>query len=312
MRTRKWLSAVVLLAIVFLTGYSSVVAEDLTIAQRLMEVPVAQDQISDNAGPEEPVTLPDTVVRVFKSKITGQKYRIYVSLPTGYSAEAAGPEGYPVIYLVDGNWHFPTTTGIARFLSPSGELPDMIVVGIGYPTDDNAELDTLRETDLLPGVGADPFLGFIQEELMPYIDANYLTNPQDRTLAGHSYGGLFTLYALFTATDAFQRYIALSPALFYHPDWNGERLIFDLEEAYAGDHNELPVELFLSVGETELEDVGWGSVKLWMVSNLVEFNDVLESRDYEGLELEMMVADGAFHCAAFPIGVTYGLMAVFN
>ncbi|MBN1249635.1 MAG: alpha/beta hydrolase, partial [Anaerolineae bacterium] len=261
MKTRKmsvWkmLSGMALVFVVLLTGYASASAKDLASVGLSVEAPAArqaaQVRTATDAVSDEPVTLPDTVVRVFRSKITGQKYRIYVSLPMGYSAEAAGPEGYPVVYLVDGNWHFPTTTGIARFLRPSGELPDMIIVGIGYPTDDNAELEILRQTDLLPGVGADPFLGFIQEELMPYIDANYLTNPQDRTLAGHSYGGLFTLYALFTATDAFQRYVALSPALFYHPDWNGERLIFDLEQEYAAQNDALPVELFLSVGETEL------------------------------------------------------------
>ncbi len=311
MKTRKLLLGALLLSMVLLTGYSSVAAGDGSAV-----APIARDasepRPARNQEPEDSVTLPDTDVRVFKSKITGRKYRIYVSLPMGYSAEAAGPEGYPVVYLLDGNWHFPTTMGIARFLSPSGELPDMIIVGIGYPTDDDAELETLRQTDLLPGVGADPFLAFIQEELMPYIDRTYLTNPQDRTLVGHSYGGLFTLYALFTATDTFQRYIALSPALFYHPDWNGQRLIFDLEEAYAGGHGALPVELFLSVGETELEELSWGNVTLWMVSNLIEFNDVLESREYEGLALEMRIVDEAFHCAALPIGVTYGLMAVFH
>jgi predicted alpha/beta superfamily hydrolase len=201
--------------------------------------------------------------------------------------------------------------GMARYLSLNNEVPNMILVGIGYPTDDNAELMVLREADLLPGQDADGFLGFIQEELMPYIDTHYLANTLDRTLAGHSYGGMFTLYALFTDTDAFERYVALSPALWYHPLWNGQRLIFELEEAYADEHDALPVELFLSVGELEFEE-GWNGFDPWMVSNLIELNDVLESREYEGLELAMRIVDEAEHCAALLIGVTYGLMSVFK
>ena len=57
--------------------------------------------------------------------------------------------------------------------------------------------------------------------------------------------------------------------------------------------------LFLSVGEYEPEDL-WN---LWMVTNLVD-------RDYDMLELEMVIMVGVNHASSFPGAVTRGLLTV--
>jgi predicted alpha/beta superfamily hydrolase len=312
MRTRKVLSGILLLLIVLSTGYSSVTAEGLASRKVTMEGPVA-GQFTERVIPSvlitaEAVTIPDTEVSIFTSDITGQDYRIYVSLPQGYSAMADKPPKYPVIYSLDANWHFAVDTGSSRSLKLGGELGDVIVVGIGYPTDDDNEIMSLRAWDMRPGQGAEAFLGFIQEELIPHIDANFRTVKQDRTLAGHSYGGLFTLYALFHATDTFQRYVAMSPALWYGYEYEDQRVVFDYEEAYASEHHKLPVDLFLSVGEFEPEEMYGG---LWMVSNLIEFHQVLEDRDYGGLKMEMVIVEGLGHAGSYPGAFTRGLVEVF-
>ena len=156
-------------------------------------------------------------------------------------------------------------------------------------------------------------MAFLQEELIPYIDANYLTAKNDITLAGHSFGGLFTLYTLFTATDTFDRYVAMSPSLWYHPTWDHEqRLIFDLEQEFYDAQNpnnpKLPVEIFLSVGELEPEEL-WD---LWMVSNLIEFHGVLESRGYKDLDMDMRIIEGLGHVGSYPGAFTRGLVSVFQ
>jgi predicted alpha/beta superfamily hydrolase len=43
--------------------------------------------------------------------------------------------------------------------------------------------------------GAAVFLDFIEKELVPHVEGRYPVT-DFRTLIGHSYGGLFTIYAL--------------------------------------------------------------------------------------------------------------------
>jgi uncharacterized protein len=313
MRTRRLLSGIVLLVVVLLSGYSSAAASGSTVLQLMMEAPVAvrapeQDVPGDFIAAEAAI-VPNVEVINFHSEIAQRDYRIYVTLPNGYSEEAARPFGYPVVYSLDGNWHFAMLSQIAQQVVLSKELKnEVILVSIGYPTDELGDQMSRRAWDYRPGFGAEAFLGFIEEELIPYIDANYLSNARDRTLEGHSYGGLFTLYALFHATDTFQSYIALSPALWYGYEYKDQRVIFDYEAAYASENRALPVELFLAVGELEPESMHG----FYMVSNLIEFNEVLESRNYRRLELDMVIMEDVGHCGAYPGAVTRGLIWVID
>ena len=312
MRTKRILLGSLLLLLVLFTGYSSAIAEGSASYKMMTGVPAAV-QITQLDVPPEPVTpeaatILDSEVSIFSSEITGLDYRIYVALPQGYTEREDTPPKYPVVYMLDANWHFGIVTGITRALANlSGEMGKVIIVGIGYPTDDNNEVMNLRAWDMLPGRGAEAFLEFMEEELIPHIDANYRTTKKvNRTLVGHSYGGLFTLYTLFNATDTFQKYIAMSPALWYGYEYDGQRVVFDYEEAYASVNQKLPVDLFLSVGEFEPEEL-WN---LWMVRNLIEFHQVMEDRAYDKLNMEMVIMEGVNHASSYPGAVTRGLLEV--
>jgi predicted alpha/beta superfamily hydrolase len=125
----------------------------------------------------------------------------------------------------------------------------------------------------------------------------------DRTIAGASYGGLFPLYVLFHAPQTFNRYIAVSPAL-----WWNERVIFEHEETFAGESADLPVKLFLSVGG--LEEGQYPVSK--MVSNLREFHNRLEDRTYTGLDMEMVIFEYETHHSVIPGAFSKGLRTVFR
>jgi len=56
---------------------------------------------------------------------------------------------------------------------------------------------TGREFNVKSG-GSDKFLDFIAKELIPFIESNYRVSTGERCLGGYSYGGLFSLYTLFT------------------------------------------------------------------------------------------------------------------
>jgi enterochelin esterase-like enzyme len=76
----------------------------------------------------QPATLHQARQLDITSPITGQTYRIFISVPT----TPPPPAGYPVIYALDGNATFPTLALMARTILRRGTaLP--VVVGIGYP-----------------------------------------------------------------------------------------------------------------------------------------------------------------------------------
>jgi predicted alpha/beta superfamily hydrolase len=153
---------------------------------------------------------------------TGQRYRIFVSVPD--SAPPAA--GHPVLYVLDGNAAFPSVALMARTAARRSKVTGRaapVVVGIGYASGEDYDSGA-RARDYTPAAagkaakgegGADQFLDFIAHELKPLIQALAPLDPQRQALFGHSYGGLLTLHALFTRPALFQTYIAASPSIWY-------------------------------------------------------------------------------------------------
>jgi pimeloyl-ACP methyl ester carboxylesterase len=73
--------------------------------------------------------------------------------------------------------------------------------------------------------GADKFLAFLTNELIPHLDSTYRTTPM-RVLIGHSLGGLFALHALAQKPQVFMGYVVMEPASW----WNNRR---EFQEAGA-------------------------------------------------------------------------------
>jgi len=305
---------ILLLIVLLLTACSPIPSESVTVRETEIsegpaagEVKIAAENTAEPVASGMEATIPMTEVTMLHSSMVGRDYRINVALPLNYSKNTS--KTYPVVYLLDGDLLFGALTGPTRLLQAVNELPELIIVGIGYgmPWDDTGEVKRLRELDYTPNAspdgGAEQFLKFIQDDLIPYIDANYRTDPMDRTIGGVSYGGLFPLYVLFSAPETFNRYIAVSPAL-----WWGDRMIFACEQEYADEHSDLPVILFLAVGGLEEKQYPTSG----MVSNLVEFHRRLEDRNYSGLEMEMMIFEGETHHSVFPGAFSRGLRSVFR
>ncbi|MEM8485340.1 MAG: alpha/beta hydrolase-fold protein [Bacteroidota bacterium] len=147
------------------------------------------------------------------SNMLGEERPILIYTPEGY---AHGTGKYPVIYLLDGDSHLLHTAGTTQFLSRNGKMPEVIIVGIP---------NTERTRDLKPALstpndrfptagGADTFLSFIEEELVPFVESNYRTADY-RILIGHSFGGLFSVNALLQKPDLFNAHISISPSLWW-------------------------------------------------------------------------------------------------
>jgi predicted alpha/beta superfamily hydrolase len=150
----------------------------------------------------------------FNSEILKEKRNIFIYTPTGYEES---DRKYPTLYITDGEANFFIATAIVNFLSRGQQIPQMIVVGIP---------NVNRNWDLSPSVingtynpgGGDIFLDFFKDELIPYLDKTYRTNNY-RVLFGHSLGGMFANYTMFTKPELFNAYISASPYLMYNDEY---------------------------------------------------------------------------------------------
>jgi len=230
-------------------------------------------------------SLRNTEERVLTCHTVGQEYHLSVALPESY---AASGQDYPVLYLLDGDLFFGMAANLTPLVCGSMGKPELIVVGIGYDLESMDEWFRLREIDLkVPEVADAPadsraglFLNALNQEIIPFIEANYRVRPSDRALYGYSSGGFFVLYALFHQTGVFHRYIAGSgdlylayPYLIQHADRLANRTSTD------------PLQLYLSTGELEEHQFPYFHQLL----------DFLERASYPGLAVQAEVFPGAFH-----------------
>ncbi|MBS0001088.1 MAG: alpha/beta hydrolase, partial [Cyclobacteriaceae bacterium] len=207
----------------------------------------------------EGIVIPNTELFKIHSEIAGKDFLIYVQLPVSYQNN---PEKkYPVWYNTDANRTFPLMANATTLLSyPEGKVPEMILIGIGYLIKGMEEWTASRTRDLTPvndpetdrywtellsessgrkdlviqSGGAPLFLDFIVQELIPDVESRYRVLPDNRTLGGYAFGGMFTLYALFHYPETFNNYFAGSPSLHYHNE-----ILFQYESEFAEMHQDL-------------------------------------------------------------------------
>jgi predicted alpha/beta superfamily hydrolase len=182
-----------------------------------------------------------------KSEVLGEERTILVRTPPGYEANK---QRYPVLYMTDGDAHIGHTGSTVEFLARNGRTSELIVVGITNtdrtrdltPTRVNTADASLGGQQFPTSGGADKFLKFIETELIPNIEKGYRVQPY-RILAGHSFGGLFTIYAMLSRPELFNSYVAVSPSL----QWDDELLVKRATEFFKS-RKEFNATLFVSLG----------------------------------------------------------------
>ncbi|MCR8666206.1 alpha/beta hydrolase-fold protein [Aestuariibaculum sp. M13] len=146
---------------------------------------------------------------VFGNKRTFQVYHPEVSHPT------------PLVIVLDGHNLFDLVKTNVDYLTANDQMPHVTIIGLkGAP----------REIDFTPipynpygskesmGGGAPAFLKFLDEELIPYLEKKYQLT-YNRTLIGHSLGGLFTYFVMIDNPNVFTNYVAISPSFFWGDDY---------------------------------------------------------------------------------------------
>lgn len=239
------------------------------------------DAIVTGASP----ALPGTETWDIRSMRNGMLYRIFVHLPL----KPPPPEGYPVLYTVDGNAYFASLNDAMRLQTrhPKG-LPSGLIVAVGYPEDGpfvaERRFRDLTIPDRQQGLrpdgsswpvngGADTFLDFIEFELMPQIEGRYAVDTRQQALFGHSLGGFFTLYTLMRRNHLFQNYVAGSPSI-----WWKDRVLFDMLPEFETRLRNSRLECSLMIG------IGGEDTKL--LANAKQFYDRLAP--YEGSSIQRL------------------------
>lgn len=240
--------------------------------------------------------IPITNEETISSQIVNDDYPLYYYLPDNYTEE----KQYPVVYLLDGDWHTERMAYEINELRKNNEIPECILVGIG--NSDERGRDYLYPEDESGDWGhADKFYKFLRDELIPHVESIYSVDTTSRILMGHSAGGFFVLYALFQTENPnplFHGYIAASPSSFWK-----EGYLFGLEENLSNSLTDLQCSLYIGMGSDE---------GLTMVVLAEEMHERLLSRGYPGLKQKYQNFHKAAHESAAIPTFTNGLVFTLN
>jgi len=259
-------------------------------------IPINPQTSFDNIASKQ-YSLYNAIEKYMYSEVVADSFYILVSIPDDYYST---DKRYPVLYVLDGDIAFGMAASIARYLQIGENIPELIIVGIGYGSLDKSAGEK-RRRDYRPTQAGDAenFLNFLEEELLPFIDNNYRTVPGERAINGYSIGGLFGLYTLFTKPEIFNRYIIGSPSL----TWDNYS-IYNFEESSSEKIGEKKIGLFISVGSEESDEKYFEPID-GLVTQIQE-------RNYTGVTLEAKVFDGSTHLMGPPESLTHGLISIFN
>lgn len=182
------------------------------------------------------------------SSILSEQRQVQIVLPENYFSNPTAT--YPVLYLLDGDYVTAGVSGMLDFLGNKAQvIPDVIVVGI-------ADKGTTRYRQYMtPATSAEQedkaakFLNFLTKEVKPFI-ADQFRTADNHIIAGQSVGGLFVFNALLTQPEAFDHYLAVSPAI-----WLNDHAIINKAEQVIGKKDLHGASLYLSLGDETRQGV---------------------------------------------------------
>lgn len=250
-----------------------------------------------------PFSINGSEVRALPRSANGRDYTLYIGLPPSYATSPA--RTYPVVYACDGYWDFHLLMAETGNLAVDGAIPECIVVGFSY-SGTSPDYGALRQWDLTPGFDAyagansghaSEFLSVVANEFIPFVEQEYRVDKSFRVLTGSSYGGLFTVYALFERMGLFQAYVAISPSL-----WWRSRELLTRERTYAATHTSLPLRLYLTFAGDETSAIR---------DSTRQFGTNLRNTPYSGFALAVREIEGERHSGTKGEAYNRGLRFVF-
>jgi predicted alpha/beta superfamily hydrolase len=241
--------------------------------------------------------LGDSRHHLVASESLEKDYHVFVRLPPGY--DPTEDRSFPTVYVLDGGELYPLFASYAGYLFAGREIPKLILVGVSYGTDDweqgnNRGHDYTAPTDEREHWGgAAHFQGFLERELIPFIEDRYPSDARRRIIFGQSLGGQFVLFTAQTRPDLFWGHIASNPALH-------RNLPFFLETLPQAPETQS----HLFVGSGTHDDPRFRVPAL-------EWIDHWTSREDAPWRLKVEILDGHSHFSAPPAAFRNGLRWLF-
>ena len=252
----------------------------------------------------------------FTSRFTGEVYDVRIYTPSA----PPPPNGFPVIYVLDGGALFGSFREAAHTRANAGELDQAVIVGIegadGAKGADRfydysaADFSTEEKTFVVDANvnarhgGAEQFFQTIEREIKPKLATLVKVDPARTTLFGWSLGGQFVLHTLFRHPGAYRTFEALSPSIW----WHDSAILQDVPGFFETlSHNDLKPRLFIGAGGREQDtpinagDRDFGLLKremqhARMVDNARDLTRDLAARDADHrLTLSSQIFDGQTH-----------------
>ncbi len=189
-------------------------------------------------------------------KLSNLERKAYIYLPTTYNED--DDRRYPVIYMFDGHNLFSddeATFGRSWRLADYLDYTDtqVIIAAVECNHEGDERLSEYSPIDFsfrdmnIKGKGK-KYMEWLVNEFKPYIDSNYKTLPnrENTAIAGHSMGGLMSLYAFLKYNRVFSKAAAISPSIWVK---GGEQLDFIKNIKVSKDSI-----LYTSYGELEFKN----------------------------------------------------------
>jgi len=180
-----------------------------------------------------------------QSTVLKENRKFIIHLPKEYDTSK---KSYPVLYLLDGSekWLLFNISLINYYFNE-----DIIIVSVENTNRDRDMMPISAPSYPVANPGADNFLSFIRDELMPFAEKGLRTNGQ-RMVSGKSLSGVFVLYALMKQPGLFDIYIANSVGWFTDMEYFFLPLV---DKAFQNPENYKGKRIFFANSEIDSPDV---------------------------------------------------------
>jgi predicted alpha/beta superfamily hydrolase len=274
---------------------------------------------SENNSSEKISEYSIGIKHTIHSTFLQQDREIFIHVPQDFYGQNETKQKFPLAIVMDGDYLFlPTVSAIDQLSSPylaNIECPAMIVVGIPN-IDRGTDLSPLTSdsntTTETAGIELNNMGKFIEKELIPYLENTYpLVN--NRTLIGHSLGGLFVADVLMHAPDLFNNYIIIDPDMSYDEGKFQQRVLTALEQRTPIAHS-----VFLAVANNAYSDMTLKELRkdtseiLRISRTSLDFIESLQEFDKTTLHVESKYYEDEDHFSIPHVAIIDGLKYIFD
>lgn len=257
----------------------------------LLSIPLAAQE---DRPLETTYTIPSTAF--------GDNREITVYLPPNYYERL--DEAYTITYVLDGQYDpfIDLVVKTIEYNTNNRKYIPTIVVGIHAKSrgwEFSAPLPGDEDDESYEGGRAPDLQKHLAEEVIPFVEKRFPKALDYKTLIGHSAGGAFVLYTLFSDhPDIFDGYIAISPGL--RP---GENLILEETAKRLQSGATYRKFLYASAGDVgEREDL-FGTAVL-------RLDSILGAHPDHGLLWHPQIFEGEDHFTVVPMTINAGMLAL--